>query len=221
MRTNFKRLALVVPLALMAGACTQNLSPHSYEANSVGEARKVERGVIESYRWVEIRSESGVGTAVGVGVGAAAGSTIGNSGAENIIGAIGGALFGGLIGNSIDKSAGKQSGFEYLIRTDSGSLISLVQADRHPFAEGTPVMVVFSRDRSRVVLDHSAYEDNRGYDPNAPKAANVAPARKTFDESDLLPAPAAEEEKQAEEPKRKEFGEEDLVDTPAPDAPTL
>jgi len=164
MKIKTLKIALMVPLAIMASACTQNLSPHSYESYAVGEARRVERGVIDSYRWVEIRkSQSGAGTAAGVGIGAAAGSTIGNSDAENIIGAIGGALIGGLIGNSVEKGASKQSGFEYIIRTDSGSLITVVQADRQPFAEGTPVIIVFGGDRTRVRLDHSAYDNSGDY----------------------------------------------------------
>mgnify|MGYP003648983206 CR=1 FL=1 len=118
-----------------------------------------------------------------MGVGAAAGSTVGNSGAENVIGAIGGALLGGLLGNSIDKSAGKKSGFEYLIRTESGSLISIVQQDRHPFADGTPVLVVFSRDRSRVILDHNAYEDNRGEEKT--RTRDVIPME-PFGEEDVI-----------------------------------
>ncbi|NVJ69848.1 MAG: hypothetical protein HWE08_05810 [Alphaproteobacteria bacterium] len=165
-----KKLALLLPLALTATACTQTVSPHSYDSYAVGEARRVERGVIESYRWVEIRkSNNRTGTAVGVGVGAAAGSTVGDSGAENVIGAIGGALIGGLIGSSVDKSASKTSGFEYIIRTESGNLITIVQADRQPFAEGTPVIIVFGADRTRVRLDHSAYEQQESYQEYQPR----------------------------------------------------
>jgi|GEM_PF-626128 len=164
MSFNNKKLALLLPLALTATACTQTVSPHSYDSYAVGEARRVERGVIDSYRWVEIRkSNSGVGTAAGVGIGAAAGSTVGDSGAENVIGAIGGALLGGLIGNSIDKSGSKTSGFEYIIRTESGNLITIIQADRQPFAEGTPVIIVFGADRTRIRLDHAAYEERERY----------------------------------------------------------
>lgn len=158
------KFALLLPLAIVTSACTQNLSPHAYDGHAVGEARRVERGVVDSYRWVEIRrGNSGVGTAAGVGVGAAAGSTIGDSGAENVIGAIGGALLGGLIGNSIDKSASKSAGFEYIIRTESGNLVTIVQEDRHPFAEGTPVVLVFGADRTRIRLDHSAYDQQERY----------------------------------------------------------
>jgi outer membrane lipoprotein SlyB len=160
MRKNNIKFAVALPLALFAGACAPNLSSNSYEARSVGEVRRIERGTIESYRWVEIQGrKNGVGTLAGAGIGAAAGSTIGSGrgrGAENVIGAIGGALLGGLIGSSIEKSTSKQSGFEYVIRTESGALVSIVQADTQPLPEGAPVLIHFSGSRSRVVFDHNA-----------------------------------------------------------------
>jgi len=159
-------LILAAPVALMLGACSTNHSPNSYDSRSVGQVNRVERGTVESYRWVQIqRRNSGVGTVAGAGIGAAAGSTIGSGrgrGAENVIGAIGGALLGGLIGSSIEKSGSKKGGFEYLIRTESGALVSIVQQDTSPLPEGAPVVIMFSGSQSRVVFDHNAprYNDN-------------------------------------------------------------
>lgn len=169
------RYIVAIPLALTLGACGSNYSPDRYEARSVGQVHRVERGTIESYRWVQIeKSRSGVGTVAGAGIGAAAGSTIGSGrgrGAENVIGAIGGALLGGLIGNSIEKSGSRKGGFEYLIRTESGALVSLVQQDTNPLPEGAPVIITFSGSRSRVVFDHNAprYNGNAPHNGNAPR----------------------------------------------------
>jgi outer membrane lipoprotein SlyB len=161
-------LIVALPLSMALGACSSTTSPNSYESRSVGQVSRVERGTIESYRWVEIRnSKSGIGTVAGAGIGAAAGSTVGSGrgrGAENVIGAIGGALLGGLIGNSIEKSASKKSGFEYIIRTESGALVSLVQTDTNPLPEGAPVIITYSGSGSRVSFDH-----------NAPRFTNDAP----------------------------------------------
>lgn len=160
-------LLLAAPAALMLGACSANYSPNSYDSRAVGQVNRVERGTIESYRWVQIeRDGPGVGTVAGAGIGAAAGSTIGSGrgkGAENVIGAIGGAIIGGLIGSGIEKSASKKGAFEYLIRTESGALVSLVQADSTPLPEGAPVVIMFSGNRSRVVFDHNAprYQEYR------------------------------------------------------------
>ncbi len=155
MSTFSLKYAVALPLALFAGACAPDLSSGSYDAHSVGEVRRVERGTIESYRWVNIKGRSGVGTLAGAGVGAAAGSTIG-SGAGSVIGAIGGALLGGAIGSGIEKSASSQGGFEYVIRTESGSLVTMVQADKEPLPEGVPVLILFNGSRSRIVFDHNA-----------------------------------------------------------------
>ncbi|PCI64013.1 MAG: hypothetical protein COB37_03430 [Kordiimonadales bacterium] len=155
---NKTTMLLALPLALFAGACAPNLSSNSYDAYSVGEVRRVERGTIQSYRWVEINTRTGVGTVAGAGIGAAAGSTVGD-GAGGVIGAIGGALLGGLIGSSIEKSANKRTGYEYVILTASGSLVSIVQADRAPLPEGSPVLIQFSGQRSRVIFDHNAIDE--------------------------------------------------------------
>ncbi len=173
MKSTHMKFAVALPLALFAGACAPNMSSNSYDARSVGEVRRIERGTIQSYRWVEIRGpRSGVGTMAGAGIGAAAGSTIGGghgSGAENVIGAIGGALLGGLLGSSIEKNATKQSGFEYVIRTESGALVSIVQADTQPLPEGAPVLIHFSGTRSRVVFDHNAMRPDRNTRDDVPQ----------------------------------------------------
>jgi len=155
MRQNHTKLIIALPLALLAGACRSDLSPSSYDAQSVGEVRRVERGTVESYRWVKIKGNSGIGTVAGAGIGAAAGSSIGH-GAGSVIAAIGGALLGGAIGSGIEKSASSQGGYEYVIRTASGSLVTMVQADQEPLPEGVPVLILFNGSRSRIVFDHNA-----------------------------------------------------------------
>ncbi|MCJ9429204.1 glycine zipper 2TM domain-containing protein [Kordiimonas marina] len=152
--------AIALPLALALGACASTPSPRTYDSYAVGQVRRVERGTIESFRWVQVKNDSGVGTVAGAGVGAAAGSTIGNGGADSVIGAIGGAIIGGLIGSSVEKSASTKGAYEYIIRTESGSLVTIVQADQQPLPDGAPVIIVFGADRARVRLDDAAFRQN-------------------------------------------------------------
>ena len=159
-----------VAAALFLGACTTNVSPGSYDANAVGSVQRAERGEIESYRYVEIRTERGVATASGVVAGAAAGSTVG-SGAEGVLGALGGALIGGLIGKSIDEDIGRKTGYEYVIRTESGHLVTIVQASENPIPEGAPVLIVYGRDMTRITLDESRIEYDAGPDERTIGAA--------------------------------------------------
>lgn len=180
MTLNKTGIMLVAPVALILGACSTNHSPNSYDSRAVGQVNRVERGTIESYRWVQIeRRSSGIGTVAGAGIGAAAGSTVGSGrgrGAENVIGAIGGALLGGLIGNSIDKAGSKRGGFEYLIRTNSGALVSIVQQDTSPLPDGAPVVIMFSGSQSRVVFDHNATQYQNNGQPNANIPPNQVPS---------------------------------------------
>lgn len=149
------KIFMISLASLSVAACSSNLSPKRYDAYAVGEVNRAERGEIISSRWVEIRKgNSGVGTATGIAAGAAAGSTVGN-GAEGVIGALGGALIGGLIGSSVDKKVNKTHGFEYLVRTETGDTITLVQADRQPIPNGAPVLIVYNRDMTRLILDES------------------------------------------------------------------
>jgi len=152
--------AIALPLVLALGACAATPSPRTYDAHAVGQVRRVERGTIESFRWVQVKNNSGVGTVAGAGVGAAAGSTIGDGGADSVIGAIGGAIIGGLIGSSVEKSATTKGAYEYIIRTESGSLVTIVQADEQPLPDGAPVIIVFGADRARVRLDDAAFRQN-------------------------------------------------------------
>lgn len=173
-KNSFIKPLSVAFIALSAGtltACTTNVSPDSYSAGAVGDIRRAERGEIESYRYVEIRTERGVGTAVGIGAGAAAGSTVGD-GAGGVAGAIGGALIGGLLGNALDKEAGKKSGYEYVIRTAAGDLVTLVQADKSPLPKGAPILIVYSRGKSRIILDDARIENSyndQQYELNKPE----------------------------------------------------
>ena len=159
--THKTKIFLALPLAAMVAACGPSYSPDSYESGAVGQVSRVERGVVESVRVVDIKHKTGVGGLAGAGIGAAAGSTVGD-GAGGVAGAIGGALIGGLIGNSIEKSAKKKQGFEYLIRTDDGQLVTIVQGGE-PLGINAPVLILYGR-TSRVVLDESRISYDTGSD---------------------------------------------------------
>lgn len=167
-----RRTAAASMLVLTAAlsACTTGVNPNRYDAYSVGVVQRTERGEVQSYRYVEIDTGRGGATGVGVASGAIAGSTVGH-GAEGVLGAIGGAILGGLIGSAIDNDVGRRDGFEYVIRTEGGYLVTIVQADRIPFPEGAPVLIMHGSNMTRVTLDESriAY----GRDPDDPNGPSV------------------------------------------------
>ncbi|WP_374764966.1 outer membrane lipoprotein [Yunchengibacter salinarum] len=171
-----KARALLIPalclLGLTTAACTQAQSPGRVESHAVGEARRAQKGVIENVRFVTIENRGKVGTVAGAGIGAAAGSTVGN-GAEGVIGAIAGALIGGAVGRGVDKGSSRRRGVEYVIRMDSGDLVSIVQMEDTPLAVGSPVIVTFGRDQTRVTFDAQAALPYRQTNDTPPPDAAV------------------------------------------------
>ncbi len=164
-------VVLCLAPALFVAGCTHDISSDRRSPYSVGQVARVEQGVVESYRYVEVQTETGVGTATGVVAGAAIGSTAGD-GVGGVLGAIAGALIGGAIGRDVDESVGRKKAYEYQILLDNGHRVSLVQADARPIPVGAPVTLHYGRDRSRIFLDETriVYDDaphQREIDPSA------------------------------------------------------
>ena len=140
-------------LALLSG-CAPDVSPDSYGVGSVGNVNRAVRGHVVSVRVVNINGTSGTGALAGGAAGAAAGSALGGSGSTrtNIVGAIGGAVAGSVIGGAVEAGATKQTGYEYVVETQNGALLTIVQSDDTPLAEGTNVIVLYGA-RSRLIAD--------------------------------------------------------------------
>lgn len=144
--------ACFLPCFVLSG-CTKNISPNTYDAAEVGVASKVTSGVIISKRPVNIEVNSGIGATTGAIAGGAAGSTIGGDNATHVIGAVGGAVAGGLVGNVVEKGIRKTQGYEYIIRTDTGSTIAVTQTKDMQFAVNQRVLVIYGP-TTRIVPDN-------------------------------------------------------------------
>lgn len=148
------RLALMalVMIALLAAGCTHDVSPRSYSVGSVGQlGRTVPATVIDS-RVVRIEGTSRIGGVSGAGVGAVTGAGVSSSSSNSIVGAIGGSIVGGLAGAAIERSATDQEGFEYVVETHNGNMMTLVQVDKVPYLPGEKVLVLYGS-RSRIIPD--------------------------------------------------------------------
>ncbi|WP_180283046.1 hypothetical protein [Azospirillum oleiclasticum] len=153
MRTKVARIGAVAWLGLMAAACAPNISPDSYAVGSVGQVNRTVRGVIISARPVAIGgTQSGLGAGAGAVAGGAAGSMIGGNVQTNIIGAVGGAVVGGIAGAMIEESATRQTGIEYVVQTENGALLTVVQGSTPALSVKDRVLVIYGS-RSRVVPD--------------------------------------------------------------------
>ena len=135
------------------GGCATNISPQTYSVGSVGQINRTVSATVISVREVDIAGTTGVGGTAGTAAGAVAGSSLGgNSGRGNVIGAIGGAVIGGFAGAAAESSATKQKGLEYVVETENGNLMTVVQGTDPYFANGQRVLVLYGSP-SRLIAD--------------------------------------------------------------------
>ena len=140
----------VLVLALLIAACTTNISPDTYSVDSVGDVTRSVPGTIISARPVNVEGTNKVGGLTGAVAGGVAGSAIGGGDRAHALGAIGGAIIGALAGSAIEKGVTNQTGIEYVVKTDSGETLTLVQGPSPAFAVGQKVMILYGK-RARII----------------------------------------------------------------------
>ncbi len=140
----------VLVLGLLMGACTTNISPDTYSVDSVGSVTRSVPGVIVSSRPVNVEGTQKIGGVTGAVAGGVAGSAIGGGDRAHALGAIGGAVIGALAGSAIEKGITNQTGIEYVVKTDNGELLTLVQGPSPAFSVGQKVMILYGK-RARIV----------------------------------------------------------------------
>ncbi|MCP5433035.1 MAG: hypothetical protein H6923_07165 [Alphaproteobacteria bacterium] len=153
-------MPLVAALALAASlglsACASGLGGSDVPRAGAGAVNSVTRGTIVSARAVNIEgTKSGIGAGAGAIAGAAGGSQIGQGTAAGIAGGVAGAVVGGLLGAAAEEGLTRQSGIEYVIQTENGQLVTVVQGDDVVLAPGQRVLII-SGERVRVVPDAGA-----------------------------------------------------------------
>ncbi|MBY4895585.1 hypothetical protein [Cupriavidus sp. AU9028] len=145
-------IVLTFMLSVLVGGCAYNVSPDSYSVGAVGQVNRSIAGIIISARQVNIQGASGPGTAAGVIAGGAAGSAIGGGARANVIGAVGGALIGGLAAAAIEQGVTQQTGAEYVVQTENGNLMTVVQGASPPLTVGQRVLVLYGQ-QARLIAD--------------------------------------------------------------------
>lgn len=121
-----KKLGLAVLLLALAG-CATNPGQSQYKWNEVGQSTLVEFGTVIQVREVGITGpNSGVGALAGTAAGAAVGSQIGQ-GSGNTAAIIGVAIAGAIAGSALEQAAANTTGMEYVITTEKGRTMTVVQ----------------------------------------------------------------------------------------------
>ena len=147
-----RRLLNALFTTLLLCGCAKNISPQSYSVGSVGQVNRTIAGKVISVREVDITGSTGTGGGAGAALGAIGGSSIGGTGRDNLVGAISGAVIGGLIGSAIEGNGTKQQGIEYVVETENGNLMTVVQGLTPVFRAGQKVLVLYGSP-SRVIAD--------------------------------------------------------------------
>lgn len=138
--------------ALLITGCAPNVRTDSYSVGSVGQVNRTVAATIISARAISIDGSRGGGAAAGAAMGGIAGSQIGGSDAAGAVGAIGGLVVGAIAGAAAERSASHATGTEYVVQTESGNLMTVVQGKEPVFREGSKVLVLYGSP-SRVIAD--------------------------------------------------------------------
>lgn len=144
--------ACLLIASFLLGGCAANISPDTYSVGSVGQVNRTIAATVISVRSVHIAGTRGTGQAAGAAAGAVAGSSLGGSSRDGLVGAIGGAIVGGIAGAVVESSATKQDGLEYVVQTENGNLMTIVQGADPVFPVGHNVLVLYGAP-SRVIDD--------------------------------------------------------------------
>lgn len=118
-------IALMAALSLGVTACQKDLSPGDYDSAEVGKIKKVVSGTIISMRPVRLHSKS-----------AESANT-----ASAVIDA--------------DSGSSRSHGYEYVIKLNSGNIISVVQAENIKLKNKQHILVIYGRN-TRVVPDNGS-----------------------------------------------------------------
>lgn len=147
------RAALFLCLFVFLGGCAAT-GGRSYSKDEARQVQTVQRGVIVKLQEVNIEEDPG---AVGVGLGGVAGGVIGSTmgkGSGRVLATVGGAVLGAALGALGEKALRTEKAYEFEIRLDNGSTVSIVQAIDDTFHAGDRVRVLYSSgNRARVVRE--------------------------------------------------------------------
>lgn len=147
-----RNIVILATFSFMAG-CASNISPQSYSVGSVGQVNRTVAATVISVRSVNIAGTTGVGGATGTASGVIIGSAAsGGNGRGSALGAIAGAVAGGLIGAAIESNATQQSGNEYVLETENGNLMTIVQGLEPMFLVGQKVLILYGSP-ARIIND--------------------------------------------------------------------
>jgi outer membrane lipoprotein SlyB len=144
---------LLVSAPFILVGCASEKGGDVYSRDQVRQVQHFKVGTIESVHKVRIEgTKSQVGTTAGSIVGGIAGSGT-SQGKTGQVAAVLGAVVGGVVGAAAEEGYTREDGFEYSIKLEDGSYISVVQAANkdEDIKAGDKVRIIESDGVARVV----------------------------------------------------------------------
>lgn len=140
---------------LIACGCARDICSSTYSETSIGEVGYTYEGIIESVRFVNVKSNEKISdNATGALLGGVAGGVLGNMigkgkgrVATTALGAVGGAVGGAYLEDKISS----QQAVEYSVRLSNGKLYTVVQGKDVVYNAGQKVHLIINYNgRSRI-----------------------------------------------------------------------
>lgn len=147
-----KKIALLalLPLALTVNACTSNIGANQYATSSTGQVNRAMECTVLSVRQVVVQSDNNAGMMVGGAAGGVAGTLLGGNDTTKILGGIGGAVVGGLAGDLAQEGLSKQAGYEYIVKTTNGNVMTVTQGNDVLMTPGEKCFLLYGK-QARVI----------------------------------------------------------------------
>jgi outer membrane lipoprotein SlyB len=150
MNSTLKLLLFILFTFLFVG-CKTDISGNSYAVGSVGIVNRAVEGIVISKRTIDVKGSSETGAATGGVSGAIAGGAAGGDNALGVVaGALGGAVIGTIAGATIEESSTRQSGLEYVVKLNNGSLFTVVQGPEPLILKGDSIILLYGT-KSRII----------------------------------------------------------------------
>lgn len=134
---------------LAACAAAPDREPEVDE-RTVGKIHRTDYGEVVSVTRIDVEGGKRYeGALIGATLGGVLGAVIGPGTTGSILGGLLGAAGGGLAGRQIQEEL-REDGYEYEIRLDDGSMVTVVELDQEPLRVGQPVRLVYGDEYVRV-----------------------------------------------------------------------
>ncbi|MEM7060399.1 MAG: glycine zipper domain-containing protein [Pseudomonadota bacterium] len=140
-----KLTAAILVGSLALAGCARQISPDVHTGRTAGDTLRTYTATIEQARLVEIQETDTLeGNKTGQLLGGIAGGIAGarfGDGVGRALASLGGAIVGSFVGAIAEQEIKRQPAVEYIVRTDSGQLLTVVQGIEPRLIAGQRVYV--------------------------------------------------------------------------------